>query len=136
VGTLSQVRAALADTIGNVPGLRASPQFTAVVSPPCAVVLPAPEFIHYGETSDGALEYMFEVILLVSESDDRAAQNLLDGYLSAGGPASVPAAILADPSLDGTADYCVVTRALRYGFLDWAGVSYLSARLMITAGTM
>jgi hypothetical protein len=138
MASMAAVRAALAAQIAaNVTGLRATGLMTGQVSPPMAVVLPARgTFLSYEETFEpGVADYPLEVVLLVSYADERAAQGQLDGYLSATGASSVPAAILKDPTLGGTVDYCVPESAADYGLLDWAGVSYLSARIVVTAGT-
>ena len=137
MAVLSDVRAALAAAVDNVPGLRATGSMAGEISPPVAVVVPARgPFITYGETMEaGVADYELEVILLVSYADERSGQLLLDGYLSATGPNSVRAAVAADPSLGQVVDYAVVTVAQDYGLIDWAGVQYLGARLLVTAGT-
>ena len=137
MAVLSDVRAALAGAVDNVPGLRASAAMTGEVSPPMAVVVPARgPFISYSETLEpGVADYELEVVLLVSYADERSGQLLLDGYLSATGPNSVRAAVAADPTLGRVVDYAIVTAAQDYGLIDWAGVQYLGARLLVTAGT-
>ena len=137
MAVLSDVRAALAAAVDNVPGLRATASVTGDVSPPMAVIIPAPgTFITYDVAFEqGVADMSFEVILLVSYADERAGQLLLDGYLSATGPSSVPAAVAAARPLGGGADYAVVTDAQNYGLIPWGGVEYLGARLLVTAGT-
>ena len=138
MASMAAVRAALAAQIAaNVAGLRATGLMTGQVSPPMAVVVPARgTFLSYTETLEpGVADIPLEVVLLVSYADERAAQNALDGYLSATGALSVPAAILKDPTLGGAVDFCVPESADSYGLIDWAGVSYLSARVLVTAGT-
>lgn len=137
MAVLSDVRNALAAAIDNVPGLRATGQMSGEINPPVAVVVPAPgPFISYSETFElNVVDIALEVVLLVSYADERAGQLLLDGYLSATGTSSVRAAITADPTLGGVADYCVLETAADYGLIEWAGVQYLGARLAVTAGT-
>ena len=137
MAVLSDVRAALAAAVDNVPGLRASPAFTGEINPPVGIVVPARgPFITYTETFEqNVADYSLEVILLVSYADDRAGQLLLDGYLSATGPNSVRAAVAADQTLGKVVDYAVVTDAQDYGLISWGGVEYLGARLLVTAGT-
>lgn len=137
MAVLSDVRAALAAAVDNVPGLRAFASVTGEVSPPAAVVMPARgTFITYSETFEqGVADMSFEVVLLVSYADERSGQLLLDGYLSATGPSSVRAAVAVDPTLGHVVDYCVITDAADYGLMEWGGVQYLGARLLATAGT-
>jgi hypothetical protein len=137
MAVLSDVRTALAAAVDNIPGLRATGSVAGEISPPIAIIVPAPgTFIAYGETFEaGVADYLLEIILLVSYADERSGQLLLDGYLSATGPSSVRGAVAADQTLGHVVDYAVVTTAQSYGLLEWGGVQYLGARLSVTAGT-
>ena len=135
---MTAVRTALAAQItANVTGLRATALMAGAPNPPTAVIIPARgTFLDYTVTLEtGVADYALEVVLLVSYADERAAQNQLDSYLATTGAASVPAAILKDPSLGGVVDYVTPESAVDYGLIEWAGVQFLSARILVTVGT-
>ena len=140
---LEDVRQALAAAIADVPGLRAVPTVPGQISPPMAVVAPAPgTFIDYDQTLNGpmgaiAATYRIRVTLFVSEaSAGPESQILLDSYLSSTGPASVKMAIESDVTLGGAVDYAQVTGATGYGFLMWGGISFLAAHVLVTVGVV
>ncbi|WP_030387068.1 hypothetical protein [Streptomyces sp. NRRL S-241] len=75
--------------------------------------------------------------VLVSRSDDAAAQRLLDALLGGAGPASLKAAIEAargapgEFALGGLADDLHVTRVQGYRWYEHAGTQYVGAEIMI-----
>ena len=58
----------------------------------------------------------------------------LDGYLAPAGASSVPAAILADPTLGGVCDFCIPTEAVFADTINWAGIDYMGAEIICRAG--
>lgn len=140
---LEAVRTALAAAIATIPGLRAAPTVPGQITPPMAVVAPATgTFLDYDQTINGpagviAATYRMRITLFVSEaSAGPDSQVQLDSYLSDTGPASVKIAIETDTALAGVVDYAQVTAAQGYGFLQWGGISYLAAHLLITVGVI
>ncbi len=143
---LSDIRQALADALAaGVAGLRTSAYVPGQVNPPTAIVRPTRgTFASYQQTMDGpggaATDWTFDVVLLVQWGDDRASQAQMDAFLSPDGPASVPAALMANPTLvtstwpDGLVSYAYVDRGTGYGMLSFAGVDYLGATLMVICG--
>lgn len=132
---LGAVRAALAVTLARVPGLRVSPGFTSVVNPPCAIVLPGPRAVLRFDSMGGGVSFPLRVQLLVGAADDASSQALMDGYLSSAGPASVSAAVLADPTLGGLVEACDPLTGITYGLMDWAGQTYLGAAIDLNVMT-
>lgn len=134
--TFPQVRQALADRLATIPGLRATANRFAQVNPPMAVVMPVTgTFIQYSATLDDATDYTLRAILLVSEGDSLSGQDLLDVYLSQSGTSSAWAAVEADPTLGGTVSFAAVTEATGYGLMNFQGLDYLAAHLIVNVGT-
>ena len=134
---LAEIRAALAAQIEAAgTGLRVSTYAQGSISPPAAVVLPAQgTFIDYDVTFEpGVANYVMRVVLLVSEGSDRAATELLDSYLEPASPVSIRAIIEADPTLGGVVDWANAKAAQRYGMLEWAGLQYLAAEVLVEIG--
>lgn len=137
MATPSAVRAALASVISaNVAGLRGQTDPEQIANPPVAIVLPAQgTYINYAVSLEhGVWEVFIRVVILVSRASMRAGIAQLDGYLAPGGTASVPAAILKDPTLGGVTDFCVPVQATAPIDISWAGVDYLGAEIICQAG--
>ena len=67
--------------------------------------------------------------VLVGRADDRAAQNLLDGFVV--GAESVKTAVESDRTLGGVANTCRVTDMNNYGSITIGEVLYLSAQFTV-----
>jgi hypothetical protein len=136
------IRNALAAQITEFTGLRCDGQARDQVTPPCSVILPGNPFITYGATLDEAMTASLMVLIIVSDAAPvEKTQRALDAYLGLdhgqdGGQSSVPAAILADPSLSGTAEYCEPVSVSSYGRIEYAGVGYFGGRLNLTLGAI
>jgi hypothetical protein len=133
----SEVREALAAFItANITGLRGLTDPGSIANPPVAVVLPAQgTYIDYTVALEhGVTEANLRVVILVSRASERTAMPLLDGYLAPYGPSSIPAAILADPTLGGACDYCIPAEAIFSGEINWAGIDYFGAEIICRAG--
>ncbi|MGE5830145.1 MAG: hypothetical protein ACM30G_17555 [Micromonosporaceae bacterium] len=101
-------------------------------NPPCLIVLPAPEdFLDYDVTFDGRDDFRLVLKILMGSADARTGQAALLGYLDRTGATSVRAAVYTDPTLGGTASDCKVTGARGYGDVEWAGVPYYGAELVV-----
>jgi hypothetical protein len=134
--TFPQVRAALAATLTAGAGIRATANRFAQINPPMAVVMPQTgTFIRYSTTMDAETDYMLRVIMLVSEGDSLSGQDLLDVYLSESGASSIYAAVQASPTLGGVVSYAAVIEATAYGLMNFNGIDYLAAHLIVNIGT-
>jgi hypothetical protein len=129
---LADVRAALAAQIEARTTLRATATVPGQINPPVAVVRPARgELAVYKVTFDGAVDYSLAVVILVSYASIDTAQDLLDGFLSAGHGTAVADAIEADPSLGGLVADAWPRAADGYGMISWAGVDYLGTTVIV-----
>jgi hypothetical protein len=89
-----------------------------------------PERIEYDLTAQrGVDRYIFNVQVLVSRADDRAAQNNIDPYIT--GPTSVKEAMFADPTLGGAAQTSRVTDLRSYGQVLYGETLYLGAEFVV-----
>lgn len=135
---ISAVRAALANQIASGTGLRCVAEARDQVSPPVAVILPGSPFVVYGQTMDGAFQINLRILVLVSDAPPtEKAQRSLDAYLGIGAgvsASSIPAALRADPTLGGAVAFAEVLSVGSYGQVEYAGVSYLGARVEVSIG--
>ena len=103
------------------------------VDPPVAVVLPSSgDFVAYDTAMDGKDDYELVVKLIVSAAYSRSAQAELLGYLSRTGTNSILTAIYADPTLGSVVSDLSIAGARGYGDVEWAGVVYYGAELVVT----
>lgn len=139
---ISAVREALADAARAVVVPAGSAKLTCTGYVPDAVTAPHFFVAEYEQDFDkvmgrGLDELMFTSRVLVSTTDDKAAQRILDGMLSGSGSASLKQAIEAargtpgDYALGGLAHDLHVTRVQGYRWYDHAGTTYVGAELMI-----
>ena len=134
---MTAIRNALATQITQYTGLRCDGQARDHVNPPCAVVVPGTPFITYGQTMDETTGFVLVVLLIISDSAQvEITQRALDAYLGIGPgeTESVPAAVLKDPTLMGTAEWCEPMTISNYGRIEYAGVTYFGARLNLQGG--
>lgn len=134
--TLSDIRVALATQVAaQIPGLRATEEVPAAINPPCAVIGPnTGTFAEYEVTmgpDQAVVNWTLRVYLILSYVNVVTAQQQLDAYLSPVGDQSVMQAVNADPTLGGVADFAVVARAQRYGLVNYNGVDYLGAEVLV-----
>jgi hypothetical protein len=137
---VAAVRTALASQIATVTGLRTMAEARDSVSPPVAVVLPGQPFVVYGATTDGACTVNLTVLVIVSDAaPSEKVQRALDGYLGIGKlaeSASIPAAIMVDNTLGGVVHFCEPLTVTNYGMVQYSGVDYFGARLLVTIGSI
>lgn len=103
---ISTVRQKIADVI--TANVVSSPTLTALAYLPDAVSAPviftADIDVEFDRAFNGGMDQvMFTLRLLVSRADDRAAQLLLDGYISGSGAASIRTAIELGRAINGAA---------------------------------
>jgi hypothetical protein len=137
MATPDAIAAAIAQFCENVTGLRTVTDPTTLINPPVAGVFPAQgTFIDYLLSMEhGVVEMNWRVVVLVSRANDRASLPKLYQYLAPGGSNSIPSAILADPTLGHTVDYCTPVEATGPEEISWAGIDYLGAQIMLQTGT-
>lgn len=100
---------------------------------PCVICLPGPgDFVTYDVTFDGKDDFEVVVKILVGTEITRTAQTELLGYLDRSGSTSIRAAIYGDRTLGGTVSDLKVESARGYNDIEWAGVPYLGAELLVT----
>src|SRR6266487_3308303 len=128
---LTSVSNALATVLGAIPGLRVSGQFVSQVNPPAAIVMPQPGQSFRFDSFGGGISYMLRVVILVSYTQDTSSVTLLNAYLASTGPASIAAAIRANPSLSGACESADMEAVRGYGLMDWAGQTYLGAQIPV-----
>ena len=135
--SISAIRDGVKTRLETIAGLRVHDTVPGQVSPPAAVVAPAPgTFLTYNVTTDGAEDVTLVVTLLVSDAVDRAAQDALDAYLADSGASSVKAAVDGGITLGGAAHFATVTSARNYGLIDYGGVQYLGCEFVVTVGAL
>lgn len=147
---ISTVRNALAAQIGLAarPALRSLPDIYGQINPPVGIVLPGRPYVKYGVTLEGATgffgdpalgntvspnEFSLDYVIIVSQAStlERVESNL-DLWLGMeqdGTAVSITAAVSADPSLNGTVDWCVPSTADPPGPIEWNGLQYFGTRI-------
>ena len=102
-------------------------------NPPCAIVMPSEgEFVNYDVSFDGQDDFELVVKLLVGTQVSRTAQSQLLGYLAKTGSTSVRTAIYGDRTLGGVVSDVRVEGARSYGDVDYAGVVFFGAEIVVT----
>lgn len=125
MATLDQLRSGLKARLATISGLRAYATMPPKPEAPAAAVLP--RSWRYHDTFDDKMRWEFEVHIYVSPGQDlNRAQTAFDAYISPTGTNSVKAAIEADPTLGGIADYVMVIGGEAYASLvDFGGAQLL-----------
>lgn len=137
---VAAARTALATRITTATGLRTLAEAKDQISPPVAVILPGQPFIVYGQTMDGAVTVNLRVLIAISDAaPTEKVQRALDAYLGIGAgttASSIPAAIMADPTLGGAVHFCEPLSMGSYGRIQYAGEVYFGARLDVQIGAI
>ena len=140
MASLSDIRAALGNRIATATGLQVLPEARGQIAPPVAVIIPGQPLIVYGNTLDGAFTVNLRVLIAISDAaPDEKVQRALDAYLGIGAgnsASSIPAAIMADPTLGGVVHYCEPLTVGNYGQITYAGIIYFGARLEVQCGAI
>jgi hypothetical protein len=119
---------------GDVLAGRTFPYAVDSPNPPTAIVLPSGgDFIDYDVTFDGADNFELVVRILVGTAISRPAQTRLLGYLSRTGTTSIRTAIYGDRTLGGVIADLKVVGARSYGDVEYAGVPFFGADLIVVA---
>lgn len=132
MATVAQIRDGLKTRLDTISGLRGHARMPATLNPPAAVAYrrsTTPD-----ATMDGADDWLFAITVFVQYTDEPTAQTNLDAYLAPSGANSIRAAIDADGTLGGVVDYAVVQRIEADRIVEWSGIKYLAADLVIEVG--
>jgi hypothetical protein len=117
----------LKDRLATITGLQPYATMPASPKSPSAAVIPRSRELL---TMDGRWRYTFAVWLYINPSDLNHAQSEFDEYLTETGSKSIEAALEADQSLGGIAQYAVITGWSEYASLvDVAGGQLLGGRI-------
>lgn len=134
MGSVSSIRDGLATRLATITGLNVYARPRGQVLTPAAVVVPGR--IEFDETMGRGSDLVtFTVLVLVGMPTSDLAQEDLDPYLAGSGSSSVKAAIEADATLSGSADWTRVTRVSAYGEVEYGGKPYLGARFEVEVDT-
>jgi hypothetical protein len=116
VASLTDIRAALAASLGALEGVQVSPYELSNPTPPVIWVKPDPgEFVTYHQAMRNGLElWHFVVEAYAGAMFDIGAQMTLDPFVVSSGATSVKAAIEADKTLGGIAQDLVCDNAHGY----------------------
>lgn len=137
---VGSIRDALANQITNVTGLRSMAQARDQISPPVAVILPGSPLVRYGDTFEGALTVNLRVLLCISDAaPSEKVQRAIDAYLGIGSGttvSSIPAALMADPTLAGAVQWAIPVQISSYGRIEYAGETYFGGRLDVQIGAL
>ncbi len=150
MANIPAVCAALASQVGRLayPPLRSLAEPMDQVNPPVGIVVPARPFVKYATTLEGATgfgpvlggsfslpsrEIMLDYLILVAKAStlERVEAGVYTwlGFESDANAVSVPAAVEADPTLGGLAEWCVPLTADPPAPLDYNGVAMIGARI-------
>jgi hypothetical protein len=133
MATIAQIRDGLKARLDTIPGLRAHATMPDVLTGPAAVV--SRRSTTFGTTMDGESDDLTcAVTLFIQYTGERVAQTSLDTYLGPTGANSVKAAVDGDPTLGGVVDYAEVVSAERDRIVEWAGIKWLAADLVVQVG--
>jgi hypothetical protein len=136
--TFAQVRAGIETALSTIDGLRVYDYVPDNLSPPAAVIAPAPgeKFVTFNVDQNGGREFRLVVVLFVAKGTDRSGQGNLDAYLDDTGSQSIHAALTADHTLGGLVDYAILEDWGGYDIVEYAGVPTYTVRgsVMVAAG--
>ena len=102
---------------------------------PFAVALPSANPVDYDVTMDGSDDFELMLKVVVGAEFSRPAQTQLLGYMDRTGSTSIRTAVYGDRTLGGTVSDLKVNGWQNYGDIEWAGVVYFGAEMLVTAYT-
>lgn len=130
--TLTEVRQALATTLATISGLESHAFRRGTMTPPAAIVYPAPgALIDYQVSMDAEQDLRLVILVIVEAGDEQSASEQLDAFIAAAGANSVNAAVNANQTLGNTVDGCRVLVAQDYGTYTVGGVEYYGVEFAV-----
>ncbi len=128
MASLSEIRQGIATNLRTIRGLRTEWYMPTggQINPPYAII--TPDGIEYHKSfADGINTFSFTITVVVGQASERAAQTLIDAYVSPTGEASIKKAIESDKTLAGKAFTLIVSDMKNYGSLTIGETQYLAA---------
>ena len=138
---IADVLAGLATTVKNNMGSDPLAGRTFAYAPdsmvtPWAVALPGGgDFLNYDVTFDGSDGFGLLLKVIVGTEITRTSQLQLLSYMDRTGSTSIRTAVYADKTLNSTVSDLKVVGWQNYNDVEWAGVQYLGAELVVVAFT-
>ena len=131
MSTFSEIRTGLATNLATITGLRTYSYIPDIINPPVAVAGPAS--VEYDAAFNrGHDNLLWDVVVIVSRADEKAAQDALDGYCDGTASTSVKTAVESDPTLGGAVINARVTDMTSYQSLAVGETQYLAATFRIS----
>lgn len=117
MGVLREMRRAVADALADLPNImQSSPYLLGNPTLPAVMIVPSP--IEYDQAFQrGSDDYLLTVQVVVADSIDAEAQDLLDTYIEPTGAASLKAKLEEDDTLGGRVSSLRVERCEGYRFI-------------------
>jgi hypothetical protein len=127
--TVQAIKTAIATKLGTISGLRTFDYQPDQVNPPFAFPSLQSITYHYA-MAGGRSEYQFIITVVAGRQTDRYPERALDQYLDFTN--GVRGAIMADQTLGGVVQACIVTSAGNVQTIDAGDAVYLSIDFNLT----
>jgi hypothetical protein len=130
--TITAVMDGLETRLATIAGLRVSDVKPGQINPPQAVIgVPEiPEY--YAAMKRGSMSITPTITVLTSTNVDRVGQRALAAYADPSGDSSIVAALMADPTLGGACDDCIVTTFRPLGLDEVGAIGYFGGIWTVT----
>ena len=133
MATVTDVKQAIASTLGTITGLRTYARQPDNVNVPMA--FPSLRSIEYHNAmGNGLVTQNYDITVIVGRAAERSAENLLDTYM-AYGSGSIRYALEADRTLGGTVETSIVESAGNIQTIDASDTTYLTVDFRFVAQT-
>lgn len=131
MGSITEIRTALATNLATVTGLRTAAELPDNPSPPIAIVnLDSVEY--HTAFKNGLTTYQFTISVIVGRSAEREMQRKLDAYITPTGSQSVKAGVESNRSLSGACQDLVCSGVNSIGSITINDQTYLAAEFQVT----
>lgn len=136
MSSVDEIRTAIAARLAGIAGLYVHAKWPGTVNGDAAVVRRLNT--DFGEDFNGSDRHRFGVTLYLPFTDTASAQDRLDDYCSTAGTQSVKAALEDDPTgtLGGVVQFFNVDGVDEEGIVELGGVTYISATVTLTVGSL
>jgi hypothetical protein len=136
VATLAAIRDAIKTTLtDNISGLRLHDTIPDEITPPCVVVAPVSADFNVA-MGRGFDTWQFDLLIFLSRSDPRSAQDSLDGYVNGFGASSIRKVIFSNRTLGLTGVDAHVSGMSNYSARHLVGTTeYFGASLRLVVHT-
>ena len=127
--SLNTIRGALSAQMATITGLRCHDTFPQRIEPPAAFIGSMRR--EPSQSFENTSTVTYEVFVLLSQADLGRQIEGLDDYADSSGAKSVEAALIASPTLAGTASSAVLTNVTVPVTVEVAGTPYVAAQFDI-----